>query len=183
MPAFAGMTMILLLSLSACQKTPFTDGGPQAHVLFALKDPIVYARYQNLPNLLNTSNAPCLNAYRFRPPDTYHLNRIMDLCGPVPTLANPTALTPWKIPNRVKSIHWEQDLKPGENIRVDITDSEGIPIPAKSELSKKENRYFVELKSLKPLPIEEIMFVRAVLSDSNQKELAVWRVPLKVSRF
>jgi hypothetical protein len=125
--------------------------------------------------LLRIKPGHCGNAFGFRIPDRYRLNRSMDYCGPIPTQASSTKKSPWLIPAGVKSFYWEEDIEPGDKVQFEVTDSDGVLWPSKAEISQKEKRLLIELKPTQPIQPGRLMILTA------RSKLGSFSVPFKIS--
>ncbi|MES2503260.1 MAG: hypothetical protein V4534_00095 [Myxococcota bacterium] len=161
----------------ACQKSP------NAHKsqISALAFPILYARYDNLPVVKREKPQHCSNAQGFHGPDTYHLNKVMDLCGPIPKKAELSDKTPWQVSGRPLSFHWEQDLKPDEKLQVEFTNADGFPLPSTAQIQKKQNRYITEIKPASDFPNNTVMYISATLFNAEGIKIGTWSVPFKMT--
>ena len=165
--------LALILLLGACKKTE--QGYPHSRPLIPLEQPIIYARYETLPALLRAKAGPCANAFAFKAPDQYRLGTFMDLCGPV------GQKDPWLVPAGFQSFQWEQDLKDGEKVQLELIGSDGVLLPSTARVSKTGPRVIIQLKATESLPKDAVLVITATLLDVAGKKVTGWSVPFKIT--
>lgn len=173
---FATLAMTILcafLLVSACKKPD--QSHPHTQSLIPFEKPVIYARYEALPALLRTNPGPCKNAFAFRAPDQYRLRKFMDLCGPI------GQKDPWLVPAGFQSFQWEQDLKEGEKVQLELIGSDGVPLPSTARVSKTGSRVFVQLKSTENMRNNSVLLITATLLDTTGKKLTSWSIPFKIT--
>ena len=165
--------LALILLVGACKKP--VQNYPHTQSLIPLEKPVIYARYEALPALFRANSGPCKNAFAFRAPDQYQLRKFMDLCGPI------GQKDPWLVPAGFQSFQWEQDLKEGEKVQLELIGSDGIPLPSTVRISKTGSRVIIQLKTTENLRNNSVFLITATLLDKTGKKLTSWSIPFKIT--
>ncbi len=107
-----------------------------------------------------------------------------DICGPSPQLAKTNAAIDkkivWKLPITPAIFYWQQNLKPLQNLIVELIDNDGLPWPTSVAITQKDNLFTVQLKPSHELPKTRELFLVGSIVGSSGEKIETWLIPLLV---
>lgn len=80
----------------------------------------------------------------------------------------------WKIDRSLKKLRWQQDLKKGEKLVVELQSEAGLPWPSKGARKIGDGIQEFELTPKKRLPKNRHMYVIAHVLDEKGKRKETW---------
>jgi hypothetical protein len=179
------MSALLILSLSGCAQwgwTPKADAQelpPAKPAKTTPKEsvpahPIAFARYPQVD--ANQATGRGLN-----PGLCNHVAFFgeTDYCAPAPRLAGETMTTTltkstWILPQTPLSFFWQQYIKDGQKLVVELVDSDGLPWPTTATLAREKNLYTIKVAPSHALLGAREMFLVGTVYDVDGKRTETW---------
>ena len=107
-----------------------------------------------------------------------------DICGPTPLLAQSSVGIDkkiiWKLPITPAIFYWQQNLKPSQNLIVELIDNDGLPWPTTVTISQKDNLFTVQVNPIHELPKTRELFLVGNVLGSKGEKIETWLMPLLV---
>lgn len=151
--------------------------------------PLVFARFPKSDSILEPQAAE--EAALCKPSEAFQSSELpsalitnTDLCGPKPHLSGGkhdevNAIPKWELPKAPQLLIWQHELAPGNRLVVELIGSDGLPIPAKYEVSARDTKQSVQVMS-RELHSKDAAFLVAKVFGPSDLQVESWVMAITI---